>query len=57
MPRLSQAMSALGKMDARVVGRAAELAGEGAGTFAEHLGALSRATTEVIDEDGTVLPN
>ena len=41
-------------MDARVVSRAAELAGEGGDEFLAHLGALARATTEVIGAHGQV---
>ena len=47
-------MPTLGKVDAKVLGRAAELAGKGGKAFADDLAGLSRATTEAIGPSGKV---
>jgi hypothetical protein len=52
---LSKVLPTLGTTDARLVGRAAELAGRGSGNFADDLAALSKATTEVVGQHGKVL--
>jgi hypothetical protein len=54
LPSLSEAVIGLGRMDARVLARAAELAGEGGSGFPSHLSALSRATTEAVGPHGQV---
>jgi RHS repeat-associated protein len=54
IPRLSEAISTLGKTDARVIQRAAELSRQAGGTFADNLVALSRATTDIIGPSGQV---
>jgi len=48
VPTLAQALSGLGKTDARILGRAAEIARGGGRSFANDLAALSRATAEAV---------